>query len=115
MERIGFRVAQQSVVRFLFPCRSLLVAKRRDSDFWTGNAYSHAMRLRSILALCVAVFLPVVPALSQAKSPQGYELVWADEFSKDGWPDPRNWTYERGFTRNHEAQWYQADNAIVKG
>ena len=76
------------------------------------------MRLRSILAVCaaVAVFSPVVPAaLSQAKSPPGYELVWADEFSTDGWPDPRNWTYERGFVRNHEAQWYQADNAIVKG
>lgn len=44
----------------------------------------------------------------------GYELVWADEFNHDGWPDPRNWTYERGFVRNDEAQWYQADNAVVR-
>lgn len=43
-----------------------------------------------------------------------YELVWADEFSHDGWPDPRNWTYERGFVRNQELQWYQADNAVVR-
>lgn len=49
-----------------------------------------------------------------ASAPPGYELVWADEFSQDGWPDPRHWTYERGFVRNQELQWYQADNALVK-
>jgi beta-glucanase (GH16 family) len=47
-------------------------------------------------------------------SPPAYELVWSDEFSKNGWPDPRNWTYERGFVRNQELQWYQADNARVE-
>jgi beta-glucanase (GH16 family) len=41
----------------------------------------------------------------------GYEPVWADEFDKDGRPDPCNWTYERGFVRNRELQWYQPDNA----
>jgi len=41
----------------------------------------------------------------------GYELVWADEFDKDGVPDPCNWTYERGFVRNEELQWYQPENA----
>ena len=45
------------------------------------------------------------------KSPAGYKLIWADEFDKDGPPDPRNWTYERGFVRNEELQWYQPDNA----
>jgi beta-glucanase (GH16 family) len=50
---------------------------------------------------------------SHRSPPPGYELVWADEFSRDGWPDPRNWTYERGFARNQELQWYQADNARV--
>ncbi len=40
-----------------------------------------------------------------------YELVWSDEFNKDGTPDPNNWTYERGFVRNEELQWYQPDNA----
>ncbi|MEO8624855.1 MAG: glycoside hydrolase family 16 protein [bacterium] len=50
---------------------------------------------------------------AQNPSPR-YELVWADEFSQDGWPDPRNWTYERGFVRNHEQQWYQADNARIE-
>ena len=44
----------------------------------------------------------------------GYTLVWSDEFDRDGWPDPRSWTYERGFVRNREHQWYQADNAVVR-
>ncbi len=41
----------------------------------------------------------------------GYKLVWADEFDRDGRPDPANWTYERGFVRNAEYQWYQPENA----
>lgn len=40
-----------------------------------------------------------------------YELAWADEFNKDGVPDPANWTYEHGFVRNRELQWYQPENA----
>ena len=43
----------------------------------------------------------------------GFELVWADEFDKNGEPDPKNWTYERGFVRNRELQWYQPGNARV--
>lgn len=50
------------------------------------------------------------------KIPQytGYALVWSDEFSKDGAPNPQNWAFEKGFVRNHELQWYQPDNAYVK-
>lgn len=43
-----------------------------------------------------------------------WELVWADEFDRDGRPDSTNWTYERGFVRNEELQWYQPDNATVE-
>jgi beta-glucanase (GH16 family) len=43
-----------------------------------------------------------------------WKLVWSDEFNKDGVPDPANWSAEKGFTRNHEAQWFQADNAFCK-
>lgn len=42
-----------------------------------------------------------------------YRLVWSDEFDVDGSPS-KDWTYERGFVRNQELQWYQADNAYVK-
>ena len=45
----------------------------------------------------------------------GYALVWADEFARDGPPDPANWTYERGFVRNQELQWYGPGNARVEG
>jgi len=45
--------------------------------------------------------------------PDGYTLVWHDEFDKDGAPDPKNWKFEHGFVRNEEDQWYQEDNASV--
>src|SRR5688572_6437346 len=45
----------------------------------------------------------------------GYALVWADEFARDGRPDPANWTYERGLVRNRELQWYGPENARVEG
>ncbi|MBN1844419.1 MAG: family 43 glycosylhydrolase [Sedimentisphaerales bacterium] len=49
-----------------------------------------------------------------ADPPSEYELVWSDEFDADGRPDPNNWTYERGFVRNEELQWYQPDNAFCR-
>src|SRR4029453_1411666 len=58
-----------------------------------------------------------VVVAAQGPSPEGpptypgYTLVWADEFNRDGAPDPANWTYERGFVRNRELQWYQPENA----
>lgn len=45
---------------------------------------------------------------------EGYTLVWADEFNHAGRPDSTNWTYERGFVRNDEEQWYQPENAFCK-
>ena len=51
--------------------------------------------------------------LAQAPGPAAPALVWADEFAVDGQPDPANWTFERGFVRNEELQWYQPENARV--
>jgi beta-glucanase (GH16 family) len=48
---------------------------------------------------------------SKVRQYPGYELAWSDEFNKDGRPDPGKWTYERGFVRNEELQWYSSDNA----
>lgn len=50
---------------------------------------------------------------AEATGYDGYELAWADEFNVDGKPGS-DWTYETGFVRNEELQWYQADNATVK-
>jgi len=45
---------------------------------------------------------------------EGYKLVWADEFNQKGLPDPKNWTFEKGFVRNNELQWYQPENAYCE-
>ncbi|MGC4036173.1 MAG: glycoside hydrolase family 16 protein [Chitinophagaceae bacterium] len=52
--------------------------------------------------------------LVQAQSRDKYELVWADEFNKDGLPDTSVWSYEKGFVRNEEAQWYQKENTFCR-
>ena len=47
----------------------------------------------------------------------GWELVWSDEFNYQGLPDPTKWSYEEGYIRNHEAQFYtraRPENARVK-
>jgi beta-glucanase (GH16 family) len=54
--------------------------------------------------------LPRVPKPTAYIEPE-WKLVWGDEFDKDGRPDPARWTYEQGFVRNQEFQWYQPDNA----
>lgn len=47
-------------------------------------------------------------------SPDGYKLIWSDEFNAEGKVSKDNWNYEYGFVRNHELQWYQEDNANIK-
>lgn len=42
-----------------------------------------------------------------------YSLVWQDEFDVSGQVNPASWSFERGFVRNNELQWYQEANAIV--
>jgi beta-glucanase (GH16 family) len=54
-------------------------------------------------------------AASTAFGEEPWKLVWSDEFNTDGPPNPANWTYERGFVRNQERQWYQPENAVCKG
>ena len=50
--------------------------------------------------------------------PSGYDqLVWSDEFDQPGLPDPQKWSYEQGYIRNGEAQYYtrrRAENARVE-
>lgn len=47
----------------------------------------------------------------------GWKLVWSDEFSQPGLPDPAKWNFEKGFIRNGELQYYtvgRAENARVE-
>ena len=48
--------------------------------------------------------------IENAYASEGYKLVFHDEFDKDGAPDPNYWTFEEGYKRNHEAQYYTKDN-----
>ena len=71
-----------------------------------------------IAAGCLALvpqLLALQPAAQPvpAAPPAGYTLVWSDEFDVAGAPDPKNWTFENGFVRNQESQWYQPQNARV--
>lgn len=59
-----------------------------------------------------AEYLPT-PSSDAVTTYEGYHLVWNDEFNSDGKPS-KDWTYEQGFQRNEEWQWYQSYNATVK-
>lgn len=48
---------------------------------------------------------------NRASKKDMYQLVWSDEFNKDGPVDTTNWQFEKGFLRNKELQWYQKENA----
>lgn len=66
-----------------------------------------------LIVLCLVLLMGSAHA-EQGETLKDYRLVWADEFAVDGAPNPDNWTYEHGFVRNHELQWYQPENAICK-
>lgn len=76
-----------------------------------------------LLAACIGVPGPVHRAAPQATTgvPAGYALVWSDEFSADGLPDPARWAYDTGRNKqgwhNRELQYYsgpRAENAEVR-
>ena len=62
--------------------------------------------------LCTICFA-LLPLLAQSQVQKEYQLVWSDEFDVDGEPS-KEWSYEYGFQRNEELQWYQSQNAKVK-
>src|SRR5215470_9373161 len=65
--------------------------------------------MRRSLSLCILATALALAAAAQTS--EGWKLVFADEFDKDGRPDPARWTYETGFVRNQEAQSYRPENA----
>ena len=48
----------------------------------------------------------------QYEGPSDRTLVWSDEFDGEGALDDSKWTFENGFVRNEEVQWYQPENAF---
>jgi beta-glucanase (GH16 family) len=78
-------------------------------------AYAFAMRVLMFLFVLLihtsatAEEIKVLPTRDDS-----WQLVWADEFDRDGPPDPKRWEFEHGFVRNHELQWYQPENAFCR-
>lgn len=74
----------------------------------------------SILLAIISLFLSEQVNHSQFNNKfplnemKDYTLVWQDEFTVDGPPNPEFWSFEKGFVRNEELQFYQEDNAEVK-
>lgn len=75
-----------------------------------GNESTY--RISTVLSFIKETGKDSLPFITTRPSKEeGYNLVWADEFNKNGRPDSANWTYEKGFVRNNELQWYQPQNA----
>ena len=110
-ESSGVRQARQGVGPRGFPVPRPLVAA--VAALW--------------LAACTAAPPSPQPAVSPAPRqtlvlPSGYTLVWSDEFSSDGLPDPSRWTHDTGMNKagwhNRELQYYsaaRAENAEQRG
>ena len=62
--------------------------------------------------LCMICFT-LLSLLDHSQVQKEYQLVWSDEFDVEGEPSTE-WSYEYGFQRNEELQWYQSQNAKVK-
>jgi beta-glucanase (GH16 family) len=70
----------------------------------------HGLKTNWNCILALLIFLAAFSAIGAETN--NWKLVWHDEFETNGPPNPANWNYERGFVRNHEAQWYQSENAF---
>lgn len=84
------------------------------------------MRIASV-SLALLTLSVAAPAFAQeptptpALAPEGYRLLWSDEFDTPGLPDPDKWTYDTHANRrgwyNNELQYYSAgrpENARVE-
>ena len=71
---------------------------------------------RFVLALCSLFLVPfsIVHCQSSNRQLNGYSLAWQDEFDGFGRPDPYKWSYEEGFVRNYEAQYYTPLNVVKR-
>lgn len=82
-----------------------IISLQTDCDGFTKK---NDMR-RLLCMICFAL----LPLLAQSQAQKEYQLVWSDEFDVEGEPS-KEWSYEYGFQRNEELQWYQSQNAKVK-
>ncbi len=70
-----------------------------------------------ILSVIVTSWVPNAVAGDLNKDKDRWKLVWEDNFDYKGLPDPAIWSYEEGYVRNSEAQYYtkeRKENARVE-
>ena len=68
----------------------------------------------SIISVAGATPNPYTPDSSQPQKMVAMKLVFNEEFNYEGAPNPEIWSFETGFKRNEELQWYQSKNANCK-
>jgi beta-glucanase (GH16 family) len=98
-------------------CTGSKPADRRARRHWRTWIGWIARTVLVTMAL-PALAAPDAPAM---KPPEGYRLVWADEFDQDGLPDAKRWVWDTFRNRegwfNNEKQYYAAEraqNAVVR-
>jgi beta-glucanase (GH16 family) len=78
---------------------------------------------KTILPIAVVLLVQLIACSTQnilgrnnglSDPPEGYTIVWQDEFDISGNPNIRFWSYENGLVRNNELQYYRPENAHVK-
>ena len=61
-------------------------------------------------SLCSKEIEEIEPATEKetpgVEKEKAWELVWEDKFNRTGLPDDETWSYEIGYIRNNEAQYY---------
>jgi beta-glucanase (GH16 family) len=75
------------------------------------------VRTSKIIMLKTTIGILLVGGTALAAHADEWKLVWSDEFEKPGPPDPAKWSYETGFLRNIESQFYtraRPENARVE-
>lgn len=85
----------------------------------SGVRAAAGLAAAAVLGGCAAT-APSHP-LPRLAPPSGWTLVWADEFDRDGLPDPARWVHDTGRNKvgwhNNEKQYYsapRAENAVVR-
>ena len=69
--------------------------------------------IRFAIGLAAVLMPTACNTAPTSNAPADYSLVWADEFDKDGLPDPKNWVYDTEANRsgwyNNELQYYAVE------
>jgi beta-glucanase (GH16 family) len=89
------------------------VEHSRDSKGTSSFQKSRRNTMRKILFAIAMLFLA-----ANTLHAQKWQLTWSDEFDYQGLPDKTKWSYEEGFVRNGESQYYtqaRSENARVEG